>query len=218
MNIDKIDNRVIDRIIANKDSYSKGELFDMFWDMEEGDARTYAENRWFALRSVRQNHITRKVKRFWTTISAAVRERANEISVDPSYPKVYRVWNPNLKPSNTLCYLKAGSRDEALQLANILMPRIDEGDRYVDLVQIAQADSVQMIADMRNAQAISLIRDEHTRRSNDMQQYLNTTQAHLDMLQGRMDAFNILVGGISMMGKYDDEQPEEPNENKEVQP
>ena len=91
MDISDIDSTLIDRIVR-KQQVTDQELWDKLWAMAEEDARAYAKQTWFADRRVTQNHITRKVNRFWPRIRDGVGAIRMALKADPNHPKVFRVF------------------------------------------------------------------------------------------------------------------------------
>ena len=208
MNIKDIDDKVIDRLWKGEEILPSV-LWTAFWSLTEEEAREYVKARWYPGRTVRENHVTRKLKRFWPAISGGVAIHRAQLDRDASWPKVYRVFNYSTYNSN-LCYLAAGSKEEALRTAEILLP-VSEGEdrgRYVDRESVCPQDEVQVRVAAGNATVLSglmrTIADKERSRDDTVRRHNESIR----LVQSRVDALDILLTSIA----------ENPNENSEVHP
>jgi hypothetical protein len=220
MNIKDIDDKVIDRLWKGEEILPSV-LWTAFWSLTEEEAREYVRARWYPGRTVRENHITRKLNRFWPAISAGVAIYRGQLEADTSWPKVYRVYNYSTYNSD-LCYLAAGSKEEALRTAEILLP-VSEGEergRYVDRESVCPQDEVQVRVAAGNATILrgltQTIADKERYRDDTMRRQNETIR----LVQSRVDALDILLTSIAPSEEepIEDSIAENPNENSEVHP
>ena len=197
MKIEDIDDAIIDRI-WNREEVTDNELWDKFWSLAEAEARDYAKQRWFPGRKVNQNHITRKVKRFWPVIDGAVARMRHSLERDPSHPKVYRAFNYDYS-TGTLGYVMAGTRSEAERLFDLFLPACaaETGhSRFIDLTFVAPAEDARIHCSIQNASIAASMVESIKEIQRDMKRVVERQEAKIASIEARRDCFMILMASV----------------------
>ena len=210
MKIEDIDDATIDRI-WNREEVTDNLLWAKFWSLTESEARDYAKQRWFPDRHVNQNHITRKVKRFWPVIDGAVTRMRRDLERDPTFPKVWRAYNYDYEAGGSLGFLMAGTRDEAVRLFQLFLP-ISEAEarhsRFIDMVFVAPVEDARAHCAMQNA-VISAEMTERIREQRETKALsIAKHDAKIAKIEARQDAFMILMASVG--GGMADAEASEP--------
>ena len=192
---------LIDKLWS-KDEVTDTELWLAFWDLNEPEARMYCQERWFKDRSVTQNHITRKLRRWFPQVEAAKERQRNEIRKDPSHPKAYRCQNWAATFSYTLGWVAAGSEAEAKRLFEIFLPvtenEVDKntqtpGVRYIDLPEILPASEVEVRVMSGNAEVAAHLLRQSQERSRDAERVMSKLREAISLIDGRRDALQMFI-------------------------
>lgn len=198
MEIEHIDDSVIDRI-WRREEVTDNELWDKFWSLTEPEARAYAQDRWFRGRTVNQNHITRKVKRFWPVIDGAVTRVRNSLQLDPTFPKVWRAYNYDYEVGGSLGFLMAGTRDEATRLFQLFLPTSEAEaghSRFVDLAFVAPVEDARAHCAMHNAVIAGNMTERIREQRETKAQVIAKHDAKIAKIEARQDAFMILMASV----------------------
>jgi len=176
-------------------------LWDAFWEMTEADARTYCQDRWFNGRRVNQNHITRKLKRWYPQVQEACERKKVAIRSDPTHPKAYRCQNWSASHSYTLCWVSATSREEAARLFDLFLPVVQDemdnngnpGGRHIDLPEILPAQSVEARVMSGNAEVLAALNLAAQDRRKDIARRVKQLETQMSLIEGRMDAISMFI-------------------------
>jgi hypothetical protein len=184
---------VVDRILRKKEVPDE-EVFEAFWEVQEAaDVRHYVRHRWFNGREVTENHITRKVNRFWPKVEEVLMRVRSRAGADKAVLKVFKVDNYKLYPS-TMGYIAACSKEEALSKFNMVLPVFErEGSRYAEIHRILPQDEVEAEVLSRNAEATASVSE----RLSSCLANIASQQAKAEEYRLRMDAIGIFA---AMMG------------------
>ena len=198
MKIEHIDDAIIDRI-WKREEVTDNELWDKFWSLTEQEAREYAKQRWFPGRQVNQNHITRKVKRFWPVIDGAVTRMRRDLERDPTHPKVWRAYNYEYDVGGTLGHIMAGTRDEAVRLFQLFLPTSEAEaghTRFIEMEFVAPAEDARIYCSMQNAvlsgSMVEKIREQREVKARSIEKH----DAKIAKIEARQDAFMILMASV----------------------
>jgi hypothetical protein len=200
MDISDIDSTLIDRIVR-KQQVTDQELWDKFWSMTEEDARAYAKVMWFAGRHVTQNHITRKVKRFWPRINDGVSAIRAALKADPTHPKVFRVFNYDYEYGGTLCHVMAGTRAEAIRTAELFLPQtaIEAGhQRFCEHSFIAPIEDARTWCAIMNANLAAEMSEKINDNRRSMRDQVRRYEVKIAKIEARRDAFQMLMSTVGM--------------------
>lgn len=221
MNIKDIDNKLIDRLWKGE-AIAPSVLWEAFWSLTEEQARRYVKGRWYEDRYVRENHVTRKLKRFWPAIDIGVNAHRAILERDPTFPKVYRVFTYASYNAN-LCYVAAGSEEEARRTAEILLPVSagEESSRYVSLEIVCPQDEVPVRVASGNAYILAGLNGAIADKAAARDRVVSAKNEEIRKIQSRVDGLGILLSSLGA-GSDDETAPsidpiaENPNENNEV--
>ena len=208
MKIEDIDDATIDRI-WNREEVTDNLLWAKFWSLTESEARDYAKQRWFPDRHVNQNHITRKVKRFWPVIEGAVTRMRRDLERDPTFPKVWRSFNYDYT-TGSLGYVMAGTRDEAKRLFDLFLPvcEAETGHaRFVDLSFVAPIEEARIHCAVQNTSIAASMVESINEIQTNIRQVVERNEAKIAKIEARQDAFMILMASVGG-GMADAEAPE----------
>ena len=200
MDISDIDSTLIDRIVR-KQQVTDQELWDKLWAMTEEDARAYAKQTWFADRRVTQNHITRKVNRFWPRIRDGVGAIRMALKADPNHPKVFRVFNYEYEYGGTLCHVMACTREEAIRTAELFLPQTatEAGHtRFCEHAFIAPIDDARTWCAIMNANLASELSEKINDNRRSLQEQVRRYEAKIAKIESRRDAFQMLMSTVGM--------------------
>jgi len=207
MNISEIDDKIIDRLWKGE-AFSDKTLWEMFYTLTEDQARNYSKERWFKGRDVRGNHITRKLKKFWPAICSGVSEHRNKLLSDTSVQKLYKLYNSSLSLS-ILCYVAAGSAEDAERLAEILLP-VSEGEaekkRYVTLEGVYKQEELMMYLTSSNASIIVGMDGAIKELENARDAIVKRKNDEIRKIQSRLDAIKMLT---AFSGTVEEDPPAE---------
>ena len=207
MDISDIDSTLIDRIVR-KHQVTDQEVWDKFWAMTEEDARTYAKQTWFAGRHVTQNHITRKVNRFWPRIRDGVNAVRAALKADPAYPKVFRVFNYDYEYGGTLCHVMACNREEATRTAELFLPQTESEashQRFCEHAFIAPIEDARTWCAIMNANLASEMSEKINDNRRSLQEQVRRYEAKIAKIESRRDAFQMLMSTVSPFRQTDPE-------------
>jgi len=210
MDIKDISDSVIDRI-WKREEVTDDELWDAFWSLTEAEAREYSQQRWFSDRHVTQNHITRKVKRFWPVIDGAVTRVKRQLESDPTHPKVWRAHNYDYEAGGTLGHVMAGTRDEAVRLFQLFMPTSEAEvghTRFVEVAFVAPAEDARIYCSMQNAVTVGGMVEKIRDQGQIKESAIKKFDAKVAKLQSRQDSFMILMASVG--GGMPDAEASEP--------
>ena len=197
MKIEDIDDAIIDRI-WKREEVTDNELWSKFWSLTEPEARDYAKQRWFPDRQVNQNHITRKVKRFWPVIDGAVTRMRRDLERDPAFPKVWRAFNYDYS-TGTLGYVMAGTRDEAKRLFDLFLPACEAEtghSRFIDLAFVAPIEDARIHCSIQNTSIAASIAESIKEIQLDMKRVVERQEAKIARIEARRDCFMILMSSV----------------------
>ena len=219
MDIKDIDDTIIDRIWKRQEVADEL-LWDKFWSLTELDAKEYAKERWFADRHVNQNHITRKVNRFWPVINDAVTRVRRQLESDPTHPKVWRAYNYDYDVGGTLGHVMAGTRDEAVRLFQLFMPTSEAEtghSRFVDMTFVAPVDESRIYCSMQNAVLSGSMTEKIREQRQIKARIIEKHDAKIAKIEAHQDAFMILMASVGGgMPDAEASEPEVDNSSSDV--
>lgn len=204
MKISDIDDKIIDKLWKSQ-VFSDKFLWETFHSLDEITVRNYVKNRWFAGRDVRGNHITRKLNKFWPAIRDGVALHRAVLIQDTSYQKLYKIYNSY----NNLCYVVAGSVEDAKHMSEILLPlSAGEADRtrYVMLEGVYPQTELVMHQTSGNSSIITDIETEIKVLENARDVFVVRKDAEIRKYQSRLDAIKMLT---SFSGSVETDPPAE---------
>jgi hypothetical protein len=216
---------IIDRLIK-KEEVTDTELFLSFWELSEPEAREYCQERWFAGRRVTQNHITRKLRKWFPQVEAAKDRQRREIKQDPSHPKAYRCQNWAATYGYTLGWVSAGSEAEAKRLFELFLPVTENefdkgaqvaGVRYIDLPEIVPSSEVEGRVVAGNAEVMASLLRQSQERNREVERVVHKLKASLEQIDGRIAAVQMFMSSTGSLRSEDSEESQ-PSTGEEVNP
>ena len=190
---------LIDRLIK-KEEVTDTEIWLAFWDLHEPEARMYCEDRWFPRKKVTQNHITRKLRRWFPQVEAAKLRQKIAIQKDTTHPKAYRCQNWSSSYGYTLGWVAAGSTEEASRLFQIFLPVTEDefdkgtlGNREIDLPEVVPESEVEGRVVAGNADVIADLLESASRRRQEVERHVKKLNASISTIDSKVDALQMFI-------------------------
>jgi len=203
--------RVVNALMMKK-HVSDQVIWEALWDTDEDAARQYVRERWYADRTITQNFITRKLKRFWPQVSEAKSRHREVIRNDESQLKVYFCSSSRVVGSTVLGYVAAGSEAEAQRLFDTFLPPSsaeEEVRRSVYLEAIVPQSHIPSYLASRNADSLGSLMARIRREEEVRDEAVEKHNKRIQMYSDRLASLQIFLSSTTP-------QEEKSNENTEV--
>lgn len=198
--------------LMDKRDVSDQVIWEALWDTEEDAARQYVRERWYSGRTITQNFITRKLKRFWPKVAEAKVRHREVIRNDVTQLKVYYCSSSRVLGSTTLGYVAAGSEAEAKRLFETFLPPSsaeDEVRRTVYLEAVVPQSYIPSYLASRNADSMGGLMTRISREEAVRDEAVAEHNKRIQKYTDRLTSLQIFISSTTP-------QEEKSNENTEV--